>query len=509
MPKPTPQQGQKQLPRDQQDAVDALVSFFKIPKDEALELVQKAQGTTSGDLITNAIRLRAGKAQITAPAPTPPTAAPPEPQGARLVAPIAQAASPPTPPSQWQAAQMASAAPPQRQRISAPSGPMPTPGVQRVRGGGTLFGPGPAPIARGPIAPPAVPPPAQQQTIPGFAPPGGPGAAPSAQQLQASMQPRPAPIAAPAPPPAAMPTGPAPMSPAPSPSMGPMPSPMPRQGVGSPLSPIPRRLSIVGPAPIKPRVRVKAVGRKEEAAPPAEAGRPAEMPAELPLVGNQEEYDKLPIGTRFRHPDGWIYHKESESPTQKMQVGGMVQQIIDPGKLGLQAPADTTQATTQDTDTVPAKLTPGEYVVPKPAVDQIGTKLLDELSGVSGETAPWTPPQLPPSGGGGPPSSGGGKSDVHGAVYEQYGWEGHAANFGPHGNRLGEGYGVGLGVDKQKEVGAKFGDWVRIDFGNGTSMIRQVNETSERPSGVEFFTNNPGTYNNRGKATVTKISGPA
>ena len=63
-------------------------------------------------------------------------------------------------------------------------------------------------------------------------------------------------------------------------------------------------------------------------------------------------------------------------------------------------------------------------------------------------------------------------------------------------------------MEKQRESGARFGDWVRLNFADGTSTIRQVNETSERPHGVEFFTNHPGTYNNRGKVTVTKVNGP-
>lgn len=252
--------------------------------------------------------------------------------------------------------------------------------------------------------------------------------------------------------------------------------------------------------------------------PPTTAPEPA--PEELPLIHTQEEYDKLPIGARFRHSDGYVYRKASESSaeeSQKMQRGGVVTPPTPVGEQPEQPeqPEMGGSAPPQDTDTVPAKLTPGEYVVPKPAVDQLGVSTLDALSGVSNNPpySPLPPAPIAPGGAGSGRGSGGGsaggKSDVHGQVYEQYGWEGHAANFGPHGNRLGEGYGVGLGVDKQKEVGAKFGDWVRIDFANGTSEIRQVNETSERPNGVEFFTNREGTYNNRGKATVTKISAPA
>jgi hypothetical protein len=85
------------------------------------------------------------------------------------------------------------------------------------------------------------------------------------------------------------------------------------------------------PPPLKPRVRVKAAGRYE--APPE-----APKPQEHPLVGTQEEYDKLPIGARFRHPDGFIYRKESHSSEepQKMADGGVVQ----PGPSELQDQPD-------------------------------------------------------------------------------------------------------------------------------------------------------------------------
>jgi hypothetical protein len=96
-----------------------------------------------------------------------------------------------------------------------------------------------------------------------------------------------------------------------------------------------------------------------------------------------------------------------------------------------------------------------------------------------------------------------------GVALEQYPWEGHAANFGPKNNRLGDGYGIGLGVEKQKQVGAHFGDWVRVQFANGQTLTRQVNETSERPMGVEFFSNRRGKYESLGKIMgVQKVGGP-
>jgi hypothetical protein len=51
----------------------------------------------------------------------------------------------------------------------------------------------------------------------------------------------------------------------------------------------------------------------------------------------------------------------------------------------------------------------------------------------------------------------------------------------------------------------KFLDIIRIRFADGTSLVRQVNETSARAGGVEFFTAHPGTYNTHGAATVAKI----
>lgn len=64
---------------------------------------------------------------------------------------------------------------------------------------------------------------------------------------------------------------------------------------------------------------------------------------------------------------------------------------------------------------------------------------------------------------------------------------------------------MGLGVVEQATTGAHFGDMVRIRFADGTTLVRQVNETSARAGGVEFFTAHPGTYNTHGAATVEKI----
>jgi hypothetical protein len=76
-------------------------------------------------------------------------------------------------------------------------------------------------------------------------------------------------------------------------------------------------------------------------------------------------------------------------------------------------------------------------------------------------------------------------------TYEEYPWEGYSSRHGPAGNPLVLGKGVGLGLNVQKQLGIGFGDWVNLGGGLGW---RQVNETSSRPWGIEFFTNRPGQY---------------
>jgi hypothetical protein len=96
-----------------------------------------------------------------------------------------------------------------------------------------------------------------------------------------------------------------------------------------------------------------------------------------------------------------------------------------------------------------------------------------------------------------------------GTAFEEYPWEGHSSNYGPKGNRLGEGYGVGLGVVRQANTGARFGDWVRVGFADGTSVVRQVNETSSRANGVEFYTSKRGEWERHGKVqSVEKVGSP-
>jgi hypothetical protein len=369
------------LTGERRDAFDGLVSL-KIPAEEALNLISRAQGADTGEIMTNALRLRGGKSQL-------PPGGGPQPHGAVPVVPVMQAP------------------------------------------------PGPPPVA--PTMPPA--PPQSQPQMPGFGPPGGAQAAPTAQQLDPRSQffqqyfggPEPAlprflrplsqffrpqaqPQASAGPPPAPVAQRP-PAAPTPAQMIQPAPptGAPPPTGAGMPM-----------PAPVKPRVRVQAVGRKIPEAPTpmeAEQGRQEaagieetkpEKPKtqDLPLVASQEEYDKLPIGTRFKHPDGFIYRKESESgaqgPPQKLQEGGVVQpernrpgeypELPDVPEVGAPPPqfvsggaGGDSRGTTGEwsTDTVPAELTPGEYVVPKPAVDAIGAERLDAMSKAA----------IPPTGG--------------------------------------------------------------------------------------------------------------
>jgi hypothetical protein len=72
-----------------------------------------------------------------------------------------------------------------------------------------------------------------------------------------------------------------------------------------------------------------------------------------------------------------------------------------PGELPPEEPGLATNAPSPgtNTDTVPAMLTPGEYVIPKPAVDQVGPDSLDALTQAllarqgQGKTQPLNPSQ--------------------------------------------------------------------------------------------------------------------
>jgi hypothetical protein len=274
MAKPTPQSTQTQVPplsKQQTDAVDALRSpLFKIPAEEAIDLVRRSPGKDAGEMVSNAIRLRAGKPPVggTTPSPVPPPLPPPLPQTVRPVA-----------PPQGARLHSVGTARPQQQ-------PVQPNWFWRLMG---ATAPPPAPIARRPSFPPPAVPPAAAATapptpsapptqLPGFGPPGGAAAAPTAEQLAATTR-------------AAAPT----------------PTTLP-------------------PAPVKPRIRVQAtpgLGKGAAAAPTpgeiAEAKEKAagteevapEKPAEkLPVfIKDYDAYAKLPSGTRFVWPNGEVYRK--------------------------------------------------------------------------------------------------------------------------------------------------------------------------------------------------------
>jgi hypothetical protein len=68
-------------------------------------------------------------------------------------------------------------------------------------------------------------------------------------------------------------------------------------------------------------------------------------------------------------------------------------------------------------------------------------------------------------------------------VFEQYPWEGHSSNYGPKGNRLTSGCGVGVGKNICHSLQVRHGDWIHMpDVG-----WRQINESSSRGDGIEFF----------------------
>jgi hypothetical protein len=75
-------------------------------------------------------------------------------------------------------------------------------------------------------------------------------------------------------------------------------------------------------------------------------------------------------------------------------------------------------------------------------------------------------------------------------VFEQYPWEGHSSNYGPKGNRLNSGYGVGVGKNISRSLQVRQGDWIHMpDIG-----WRQINESSSKSDGIEFFASRRDEY---------------
>jgi hypothetical protein len=75
-------------------------------------------------------------------------------------------------------------------------------------------------------------------------------------------------------------------------------------------------------------------------------------------------------------------------------------------------------------------------------------------------------------------------------VFEQYPWEGHSSNYGPKGNHLSSGYGVGVGKNISRSLQLRQGDWIHLaDIG-----WRQINESSSKSDGIEFFATHRDEY---------------
>jgi hypothetical protein len=78
-------------------------------------------------------------------------------------------------------------------------------------------------------------------------------------------------------------------------------------------------------------------------------------------------------------------------------------------------------------------------------------------------------------------------------VFEQYPWEGHSSRFGPKGNRLTPGNGVGVGKNIAHSLKLRLGDWIHMpDIG-----WRQVNESSSKRDGIEFFATRRDEYKSK------------
>jgi hypothetical protein len=78
-------------------------------------------------------------------------------------------------------------------------------------------------------------------------------------------------------------------------------------------------------------------------------------------------------------------------------------------------------------------------------------------------------------------------------VFEQYPWEGHSSRYGPKGNRLNPGHGVGVGKNIRQSLHVRHGDWIHMpDIG-----WRQINEYSSKKNGVEFFSTHRDEYKSK------------
>jgi hypothetical protein len=78
-------------------------------------------------------------------------------------------------------------------------------------------------------------------------------------------------------------------------------------------------------------------------------------------------------------------------------------------------------------------------------------------------------------------------------VFEQYPWEGHSSKYGPKGNRLKTGSGVGVGKNIVRSLQLRQGDWIHMpDIG-----WRQINESCSKRNGIEFFATHRNEYKSK------------
>jgi hypothetical protein len=78
-------------------------------------------------------------------------------------------------------------------------------------------------------------------------------------------------------------------------------------------------------------------------------------------------------------------------------------------------------------------------------------------------------------------------------VFEQYPWEGRSSKYGPKGNRLSPGHGVGVGKNISRSLQVRQGDWIHMpDIG-----WRQINESSSKKDGIEFFATRRDEYKSK------------
>jgi hypothetical protein len=78
-------------------------------------------------------------------------------------------------------------------------------------------------------------------------------------------------------------------------------------------------------------------------------------------------------------------------------------------------------------------------------------------------------------------------------VFEQYPWEGRSSKYGPKGDRLSPGHGVGVGKNIARSLQLRLGDWIHMpDIG-----WRQINESSSKKDGIEFFATHRDEYKSK------------